>query len=71
VSQDCGKIYIYKFTANYRGLNGTLCNNFQYVNANQIQPSEIEKVTADVYIPKGIPAGTMKTAKWTFAATGV
>src|SRR3989344_1105545 len=70
---NCTKIYVYNYdkrTAASGYLAGTTCANANFITAGPITPSQQEKVTADVWMPKGGPAGFMKIATWTFVVAG-
>ena len=71
VSANCNRVYVYKFDKRTaaQGFDGNKCNNAVYINAGPIAPSDIEAITADAWIPKCIPAGTLKSARWTFVAS--
>jgi len=66
VDQNCTKIFVYKFD---RRPGFTTCANSQYIRAANLTPDAIETVTADVWIPKGMPAGNLTQAIWSFVAT--
>jgi hypothetical protein len=69
LSANCDKIYVYKFDKRTTGFNGNACSNAVYINPYNQAPNDIERLTADVWIPKGLPAGNLKRAVWTFVAT--
>ncbi|MCX6815494.1 MAG: hypothetical protein NT120_01410 [Candidatus Aenigmarchaeota archaeon] len=71
VDRNCAKIYAYKYDRRTSSIyfNNTfdICANAQNIISNMV-PSQTEKITADVYMPKGMPAGDMKQATWVFRA---
>ena len=72
VSTDCTKVYVYNFDKRSGGsFNGTTCSNADFITAGPLAPNDIERLSADAWVPKGIPAGTLKAATWTFVVTGV
>ncbi len=69
VGWECDKVYFYNFDRRTGAFNATTCTASDWITAGPMAPNDIEKVTADVWIPKGIPEGTMKPATWTFVVT--
>jgi len=65
VAADCSKIYIYK----YDKRNGfSACTNSAFLT-NQLAPGDILRTSVNAYVPKGIPAGTLKVGTLTFVAS--
>ncbi|MCX6815493.1 MAG: hypothetical protein NT120_01405 [Candidatus Aenigmarchaeota archaeon] len=65
VDTQCTKIYAYKYD---KRAGFTSCANAQNIVGNLV-PNQIEQITADVWIPKGIPTGDMKQAVWVFRSS--
>ena len=69
IDKSCTKIYVYKYDKRTStGTNFNTCLNSQFIIGNII-PNEIEQITADVWVPTGLPAGDLKQAIWTFVAS--
>jgi hypothetical protein len=68
VSSNCDKIYMYRFDKRATGFNGNACTNAAFINAGPLAPNDIENLISDVWIPKGLPAGNLRRATWTFVA---
>jgi hypothetical protein len=66
VTSSCDKIFIYKYD---KRPGFTTCTNSMYIQPHDLTPNAIHRVTADVWIPKGIPAGDLTGALWNFVAT--
>lgn len=64
VATDCSKIYIYK----YDKRDGfSTCANSQYLTTRTLAPGDILRLeVVNAYVPKGIPAGILKTGTITF-----
>jgi hypothetical protein len=66
---DCSKIYIYGYdkrtSPNFAG-----CANSRYIQAPNLVPGETHTITLNVYVPSGIPDGSLNTATFTVYATG-
>ncbi len=69
VGWECDKVYFYNFDRRSGAFNGSICSNVNWITAGPMAPNDIEKLTADAWIPKGVPEGTMKPATWTFVVT--
>jgi hypothetical protein len=65
---DCTKIYIYKYD---KRSGFTSCSNSNFIQEGNLPPSDVHSLTLDVYIPYGIPAGSLNTATFTVYASGV
>ncbi len=68
VSTDCTKIYAYKYDKRV-GSFDTCLNSANVVQ--KLVPNEIERVVADIYVPKGMPRGDLKSGLWYFQGTAV
>ena len=66
VNYTCDKIYIYKYDK--RNEFG-LCSNSDYIKASKLAPGGVERLSLDVWIPKGIPLGNLSTARFVVTAT--
>ena len=66
VNYTCDKIYIYKYD---KRDDFDDCSNSAYVREELMTPNEVQKLSLDVFIPKGLPQGNMTTARFTVAAT--
>jgi len=69
VGWECDKIYVYKFDMRSGAFNATSCANANYITAGPLAPTETEQLSADVWVPAGIPEGTLKPARWTIVVT--
>lgn len=69
VSSDCKRVFMYKFDKRTGNFNGSLCSNSAYINTGPMIPGNYELMTADVWVPKGIPQGNLMHARWNFVAT--
>ncbi len=69
VGWECDKIYVYNFDRRTGIFNGSTCTASDWITAGPLAPYDVEKVVADVWIPKGIPEGTLERAVWTFVAS--
>jgi hypothetical protein len=67
VAADCSKIYIYKYD---KRPGFQTCGNSQYLATRQFAPGDILRITYIApYVPKGIPAGTLKEGTLTIVAS--
>jgi len=66
VNQNCTKIYAYKYD---KRAGFTTCTNSNYIVNYNLTPNAIETITADVWVPKGIPLGNLTEAIWDFIGT--
>lgn len=68
--RDCTKLYIYKY--DYRSTGNTQfdsCTNLATLNTTRwIGPSELQTINVDVWVPYGIPAGSLTQATLTMYA---
>ncbi|MEM5829356.1 MAG: hypothetical protein QW040_00045 [Candidatus Aenigmatarchaeota archaeon] len=64
---DCTKIYIYKYD---KRSGFTSCANSRYIQAPNLVPGETHTLTLRVYVPYGIPDGSLSTATFTVYASG-
>ncbi len=67
VNKTCENIFVYKYDMR-AGIYAN-CLNANYIETKLV-PNEIERVTADIYVPKGMPAGNLSQAIWYFQGTG-
>ena len=66
VDPSCTKIFTYKYD---KRAGFSSCANSAYVTAYNMTPNSIETITADVWIPVGMPAGNLTQAIWSFVAS--
>lgn len=66
VSQDCKKIYIYKFDKS-AGL--TVCDEASYLHNGNLAPGNTIVLNLDVWIPQGIPYGDLNTSTITITTS--
>ena len=65
VSSNCNKLYFYKYDAR-PGLNR--CSNVNYL-VNKMVPGDTVTITADTWVPLGMPAGNMTEDIWSFVSS--
>jgi hypothetical protein len=65
VNRTCDKVYAYKYDRRAGFLSCTNSNVIQ----GRLAPNEVEMITADIYVPKGIPGGNLTQAIWYFQGT--
>jgi len=68
VNTTCEKIYIYKYDKRTEPNFGG-CTNSRYLNPGPIPPAQTERLSLDVFVPRGLPAGEMTQATLTFVAS--
>jgi hypothetical protein len=66
VNSTCNKIYIYKYD---KRAGFSSCANSRYLRDSNLIPGGIERLTLDVFAPRGLPDGTLKQATLTFVAS--
>lgn len=66
ISADCQKIYVYKYD---KRSGFTSCSNSSYIQTENLIPGDTHTLTLNVYIPYGIPNGTLNTSTFTVFAT--
>ncbi|MCX6819419.1 MAG: hypothetical protein NT129_05495 [Candidatus Aenigmarchaeota archaeon] len=66
VNATCDNIYIYKYD---KRPGFSTCTNSRYLKAVSMTPSTVENITLDVFVPRGMPAGSLTTATLTFSAS--
>lgn len=66
VNATCDNIYIYKYD---RRAGFQTCANSRYLRENNLAPYDTEDISVDVFVPRGMPDGSMNTATLTFAAS--
>lgn len=64
-SYDCKKIYIYKYD---KRSGFTSCLNSRYIQSAPLAPNDVHSLTLSVYIPLGIPGGSLSTSTFTVYA---
>jgi hypothetical protein len=71
INRTCDKIYIYKYDK--RSVSGSdfgSCGNSRYIYAGlNLTPGAIETITADVWMPRGMPLGNLTKTIWTFVGS--
>ena len=66
VNATCNNIYIYKYD---KRPGFSTCANSRYLKAVNMTPSNVENITLDVFVPRGMPAGSLTTATLTCSAS--
>ena len=67
VAADCSKIYIYKYD---KRSGFSTCQNSAYLTTRTLTPGDIHTIPyLSAFIPKGIPAGILKTGTLTIVAS--
>ena len=66
VDQNCTRMYVYKYD---KRPGFTTCTNSNYIVNYNLTPNAIETITADAWVPKGIPLGNLSEAIWDFIGT--
>ena len=65
-SYDCTKIYIYAYD---KRSGFDTCANSRYIQESDLAPKQVHTLTLNVYVPLGIPNGTMNTSTFTVYAS--
>lgn len=68
VYHDCTKIYIYAYD---KRSGFATCDNSRYIQSGNLPPGNIHTLTLNVYIPLGVPDGSLNTATLTVVASSV
>jgi len=70
IYKDCSRIYVYRYDKrNDQWGNFSSCANANYVQVPNLAPNDVHTLTLNVYIPYGVPDGSLNTSTFTVYAT--